>query len=192
MANVKIKQTEILSDEHYTLKRITFDLQKKNGDWETQQREIFDHGNAASALLYDPNRRTVILTRQFRLPTYINGNPTGNLLEACAGLLEEGEDPAETIKREILEETGYEVKEVEKIMEVYTSAGSLTELLHLYIAPYTPEQKKAEGGGLEEEGEEVHVLEMPFDEAVHLLEKGEIKDAKTVMLLQYALLKKLF
>lgn len=191
MADVRIKNTKILSNEHYTLKKITFDIKKKNGEWETQHREVFDHGNAAAALLYNKDNRTLILTQQFRIPTLLNGNPGGMLLECCAGLLDEGEAPDDTIIREIEEETGYKVDKAGKVLECFTSAGSLTELIYLYIAEYRPEQKVSEGGGLAEEGEEVKVLELPFDDVVKDLEEGRIKDAKTIMLLQYALLKKL-
>jgi GDP-mannose pyrophosphatase NudK len=191
MSKVRIKNTKKLSDEHYTLKRIEFSIQKKTGEWEDQQREVYDHGNAVAALLYNKEQGTVILTRQFRIATFVNGNETGMLTEACAGLLEEGESPDETVKREITEETGYEVSEVRKVYDVYSSAGSLTELLYLYIAPYTKDQKVSKGGGLEEEGEEVEVIEMPFDEAWNLMQENKLNDAKTVMLLQYVKLMEL-
>jgi nudix-type nucleoside diphosphatase (YffH/AdpP family) len=191
MATIEIKDCEILSDAHYTLKRYTYEMQMGNGKKESLQREVYDHGNAATALLYNREHRSIILTRQFRLPTYLNGNKDGFLLETCAGLLEEGEDPATTMKREILEETGYAVNKVEKVFEAYTSAGSLTELVHFYIAAYNGSQKKEEGGGLEEEGEDIRVIEMPFENALSMMERGEIKDIKAILLLQYALLKEL-
>lgn len=191
MADVKIKDEKILSDEHYTLKRIDFELKKKNGEWEEQKREVFDHGNAVTALLYNTEKKTVILTRQFRIASFVNGNKSGMLLETPAGLLEENEPPEEAILREIKEETGYEITGVQKVYEAYSSAGSLTELIHYYVAPYTDEQKVSQGGGLEEEGEEVKVIEMPFDQAIQKLDNGEIRDAKTITLLQYALLKNL-
>ena len=191
MAEVKLKNTEILSDAHYLLKKVSFDLKKKDGTWETQEREVYDHGNAATALLYNKAQRTIILTRQFRVPTYLNGNPTGMLLETCAGLLEEGEDPDETIIREIKEETGYAIDAVQKIYEAYTSAGSLTELLYLYIAEYKKEQKVSTGGGLPDEGEEIKIVELDFDEALQLMDSGGIKDVKTILLLQYARLKQI-
>ena len=191
MAEVKLKNTEILSDAHYLLKKVSFDLKKKDGTWETQEREVYDHGNAATALLYNKAQRTIILTRQFRVPTYLNGNPTGMLLETCAGLLEEGEDPDETIIREIKEETGYAIDAVQKIYEAYTSAGSLTELLYLYIAEYRKEQKVSTGGGLPDEGEEIKIVELDFDEALQLMDSGGIKDVKTILLLQYARFKQI-
>jgi GDP-mannose pyrophosphatase NudK len=189
MAQVKINDVKILSDEHYVLKKLDFELQQDNGDWKNKKREVFDHGNAVTALLYNKEEKTIILTRQFRIATYVNGNASGMLTETCAGLIDKNETPEETIKREIKEETGYELSCVEKVYQAYTSAGSLTELLYLYVAPYTKTQKVSEGGGLKNEGEHVQVLEMPFEEAKSMLENGEIQDAKTIILLQYALLK---
>jgi GDP-mannose pyrophosphatase NudK len=189
MAQVKINDAKILSDEHYVLKQLDFAIQKKNGEWENQKREVFDHGNAVTALLYNKEDRTVILTKQFRIATYVNGNNSGMLVETCAGLIDGNEPPDEAIIREIKEETGYQISNVEKVYQAYTSAGSLTELLYLYVAPYTKAQKVAKGGGLEEEGEEVKIMEMPFEQAIRMLENGEIVDAKTIMLLQYAQLK---
>jgi nudix-type nucleoside diphosphatase (YffH/AdpP family) len=191
MAEVKIIDTQILSDKKYTLKMVNFEYRFKNGKWEKQGREVFDHGNAASALLYNKEKRTVILVQQFRIATYLNKNNTGILIETCAGLLEENEPPEESIKREIEEETGFVVNSVNKVTEVYTSAGSLTELLYLYTAEYSPDQRKSKGGGLEEEGEELDVLEIPFDRALEMVDNGEIKDAKTIILLQHARLKQL-
>jgi len=192
MAQVKIKKEEVLSDEHYTLKRYTFDIQKKNGEWETQDREVFDHGNAATVLLYNPQEKTVVLTKQFRIATYVNGNASGMLIETPAGLLEEGEAPEKTMIREIKEETGYEINNVQKIYEAYSSAGAFTEIIHFYIATYTRQQKVEEGGGLEEEGEEIKVMEVSFEKALQMIESGEIKDLKTITLLHYAQVKQLF
>ncbi|HUC82513.1 MAG TPA: NUDIX domain-containing protein [Flavisolibacter sp.] len=186
MAQVNIKKEEVLSDEHYTLKKYTFDIQKGNGEWETQEREVFNHGNAATVLLYNPDEKTVLLTKQFRIATYVNGNGSGMLVETPAGLLEEGEAPEKTMLREIKEETGYEVTEVQKVYEAYSSAGAFTELIHFYVAPYSKQQKVTKGGGLEEEGEEIRVMEVPFEKAISMIESGEIKDAKTILLLLHA------
>jgi GDP-mannose pyrophosphatase NudK len=186
MAQVNIREEKILSDEHYVLKRYEFDIRKKSGEWDTQKREVFDHGNAVTVLLYNKEAQTVLLTKQFRIATFVNGNKDGMLIETPAGLLEEKEAPEDAMLREIKEETGYAVTEIRKIYEAYTSAGSLTELVYFYVAPYNKSQKVAKGGGLEEEGEELNVLEMPFSEALKLVESGEIKDAKTILLLQYA------
>lgn len=192
MAKVDITQNKVLSDKKYTLTEVHFEMEKKDGSREAQHREVFDHGNAATVLMYNKAARTIILTRQFRIATYVNGNATGMLLETPAGLLEEGEEPADTMLREIKEETGYAIEQVQKIYEAYTSAGSVTELLYLYIAEYRKDQKVEKGGGLEEEGEEITVVEMSFDEAKQMLEEGKIRDAKTILLLQYAVLKGLF
>lgn len=191
MAQVRISGEKILSNEHYLFKRIDFDIQKNDGRWESQKREVFDHGNAVTVLLYNREEKTIILTRQFRVATYINGNSSGMLLEAPAGLLDGNEPPEEAVIREIREETGYEIPSVQQVYEAYSSAGSVTELIYYYVAPYSNEQKVGKGGGLEEEGEDVQVVEMPFADAVQQLDNGEIRDAKTIVLLQYALLKNL-
>ncbi|HEX8332190.1 MAG TPA: NUDIX domain-containing protein, partial [Segetibacter sp.] len=140
--------------------------------------------------LFNKSKETVVLTRQFRVGSYINGNPEGKLIETCAGILEDN-TPEEGILREIEEETGYKLTEVIKVFEAYMSPGSISEILHFFVAPYTPEQKITKGGGLEEEQEEIEVLEMPFDKAYGMIDTGEIKDAKTIMLLQYAKINKL-
>lgn len=186
--NVSIEKTEILSDNWYTLKKITFNIKKENGDTETQSREAYDRGNGAVILLYNTHTKNVILTKQFRLPTYINGNPDGMLIEACAGLLD-NDNPEDCVKRETEEETGYKISKVEKIFEAYMSPGSVTEILHFFIAEYSDDMKINDGGGLEEEGESIEVLQLPFDETLSMIDNGEIKDAKTIMLLQYLRLK---
>ena len=187
-SRIKILKTEILSDNWYTLNKVTFNIQKKDGTTETQSREAYDRGNGAVILLYNTTTNTVILTRQFRLPTYINGNTTGMLIEACAGLLD-NDNPEDCIKRETEEETGYKISKVEKVFEAYMSPGSVTEILHFFIAEYSNEMKITNGGGLEEEGENIEVLELPFDKALTMIDSGEVKDAKTIMLLQYLRLK---
>ena len=188
--SIHIKQEEVLSKKKYLLKSVSFDYQKEDGTRQTKKNEVYDMGNATSVLLYNKEQKKVILTKQFRLPTYLNGNTSGQLLETCAGKLDE-ESPEEGIKREIAEETGYKIDRVERVMDVYTSPGTVTELLYLFVAAYTPDMKQGEGGGLKEEQEDVQVLEMPFEEAMNLLKRGEIKDAKTVILLQYAALHQL-
>lgn len=188
--NIHIEKTEILSDNWYTLKKITFNILKKDGTTETQSREAYDRGNGAVILLYNSAEKTVILTKQFRMPTYINGNTDGMLIEACAGLLD-NDHPEECIKRETEEETGYKISEVEKVFEAYMSPGSVTEILHFFIAEYSSEMKITNGGGLEEEGEDIEVLEINIEKALQMIDSGEIKDAKTIMLLQHVRLKKL-
>lgn len=184
MDNIKILETKILSDNWYVLKKITYEYLKKDGTWEKQNREAYDRGNGATILLYNKEQRTVILTRQFRMPTFINGNETGMMIEACAGLLDE-DNPEDCIRRETEEETGYKITDVRKVFEAYMSPGSVTEVLHFFVAEYAPSMKVAEGGGVDGEQENIEVLELPFDEAMAMMENGEIRDAKTIMLLQY-------
>lgn len=182
---IEITETKILSDNWYTLRKITYNYLKNDGQWETQSREAYDRGNGATILLYNKNTKTVILTRQFRMPTYLNGNETGMMIEACAGLLDE-DNPEECIRRETEEETGYKISSVEKLFEVYMSPGSVTEIIHFFAAEYTKDMKVSEGGGVEGEHENIEVLEYDFDTAYNMIKTAEIKDAKTIMLLQYA------
>jgi GDP-mannose pyrophosphatase NudK len=180
---VRILKTEILSDNWYTLKKVTFDYLRKNGTWTHQNREAYDRGNGATILLYNKGKRTIILIRQFRLPTYVNGNEDGMLIEACAGLLDL-DNPEDCIRRETEEETGFTIQDVKKIFEAYMSPGSVTEILYFFIAEYTREMKTSAGGG-EGDNEDIEVLELPFDKALKMIDTGEIKDGKTIMLLQY-------
>lgn len=182
---IKIKQTELLSDNWYTLNKVTYDYQKTNGEWETQSREAYDRGNGATILLYNTEKKTIILTKQFRLPTYINGNQSGMLIEACAGLLDK-DNAEDCIRKETEEETGYKISKVKKIFESYMSPGSVTEILYFFVAEYNETMKVSEGGGLQEEQENIEVLEFNFEEAFNMIYTGEIKDGKTIMLLQYA------
>ncbi len=176
---------EVLSNNWYTLNKVTFEYLKKDGTWQIQYREAYDRGNGAAILLYNPESKTVILTRQFRMPSYINGNESGMLIEACAGLLDE-HDPEECIRRETEEETGYKVRDVKKVFEAYMSPGSVTEIVYHFVAEYSKDMKITEGGGLEHEQEDIEVLEIPFEKAYSMIETGEIRDGKTILLLQYA------
>jgi nudix-type nucleoside diphosphatase (YffH/AdpP family) len=187
---VKILKTEILSNNWYTLKKITYDFQRKDGKWITQNREAYDRGNGSTILLYNKEKKTVILTRQFRLPTFINGNDSGMLIETCAGLLDK-DNAEDCIRRETEEETGYKVSSVKKIFEAYMSPGSVTEVLYFFIAEYSKNMKVNEGGGVDEH-EDIEVIEMDFEKAYDQIKTGEIKDGKTIMLLQYAKLNNLF
>lgn len=182
--NIKILDTKVLSDNWYVLRKITYEYTKRDGSTLTQSREAYDRGNGATILLYNKAQKTVILTRQFRLPTYVNGNASGMLIEACAGLLDK--DNAEAcIRRETAEETGYKITDVRKIFEAYMSPGSVTEILYFFIAEYVQEMKVAEGGGVEHEEENIEVLELGIEQAMQMIATGEIKDGKTIMLLQY-------
>ena len=187
-SNVKILSTEILSKNWYTLRKVTYEYLRKDGNWQTQSREAYDRGNGAAILLYNTTLKTVILIRQFRMPTFINGNASGMLIEACAGLLDK-DNPEDCIKRETEEETGYKITDVKKVFEAYMSPGSVTEMLYFFIAEYSHDMKVNDGGGIEHEQEEMDVLELPIDKALQMIETGEIQDSKTIMLLQYIRLK---
>jgi nudix-type nucleoside diphosphatase (YffH/AdpP family) len=173
------------------LHKVTFDYLKHDGTWEQQAREVYDRGNGAVILLYNRFKGTVVLTRQFRMPTYLNGNGSGMMIEACAGLLD-GDGPEECIKKEVEEETGYLVNDVKKVFESYMSPGSVTEILHFFIGSYEERFRVGQGGGAEDETENIEVLEYSFDTAMEMVRSGAIKDAKTIMLLQYAKLEGLF
>ncbi|WP_169083910.1 GDP-mannose pyrophosphatase NudK [Paenibacillus sp. PL91] len=183
--NIELVKEEILSNNWYVLKKMTFKYQKRDGSWETQAREAYDRGNGAAILLYNREKQTVILTRQFRMPTYMNGNETGILIEACAGLLDK-DSPEDCIRRETEEETGFRVTNVHKVGEAYMSPGSVTEILYFFVAEYASHMQTGLGGGAEKEQEEIEVLELPFGQALDMVENGEIRDAKTIMLLQHA------
>jgi GDP-mannose pyrophosphatase NudK len=180
----------LLSNNWYTLNKYSFEYQKPNGNWELQYREAYDRGNGSTILLYNSAKGTVILTRQFRLPTYVNGNTDGMLIETCAGLLDK-DNAEDCIRKEAEEETGYKIDKVKKIFEAYMSPGSVTEILYFFIAEYSDDMKVSEGGGLEHEQENIQVLEIEFNTAYSMIESGEIMDGKTIMLLQYAKLNNL-
>jgi GDP-mannose pyrophosphatase NudK len=184
MEQIKIINEELLSDNWYTLKKYTYEILKQDGIRQIQTREVYDRGNGAVILLYNQEFKTVILTRQFRLPSFVNGNTKGSLIEACAGLLDR-DNPEEAIRRETEEETGYRIKDVRKIFDSYMSPGSVSEILYFFIAEYTPSMKVHAGGGIEHEQEDIEVLEISFDKAYNMIATGEIRDAKTIMLLQY-------
>ena len=192
MNSSKIKniKKEVLSDNWYTLNKFTYDFKLQNESWVTHQRESYDRGNGAVILLYNPAKKTVILTKQFRLPTYVNGNDDGFMIEACAGVLDD-DSPEDCIKKETEEETGYRITRVKKILEAYSSPGSVTEILYYFVAEYSDDMKVNDGGGLEHESEDIEVLELGFMEAIEMMNPGIIKDAKTVILLQYALINNL-
>lgn len=184
---VRVHKVEILSDDWYLLKKTTFDFLRSDGTWQQQSRETYDRGNGATILLYNLVQRTVILVRQFRFPAFVNGW-NDLLIEAPAGLLDEA-SPDERIKLEVEEETGYRVSQVRKIFDAYMSPGSVTEKLYFFVAEYDTNSKVSDGGGMEHEGEDIGVLELNIDEALAMIDAGEIVDGKTIMLLQYAALK---
>jgi nudix-type nucleoside diphosphatase (YffH/AdpP family) len=183
---IRVKDIRLLSDNHYILKAATFEWRRANGEWQTQHRESYDRGNAATLLPYNLAQRTVVLVRQFRYPAYVNGYDD-LLIEAAAGLLD-NETPEVRIRAEVEEETGYRLGEIRKIFEAFMSPGSVTEKLHFFVGAYEPKMKIGNGGGLADEGEDIEVLELPIDQALAMIGDGRIVDAKTIMLLQYAAL----
>ena len=186
--DVVVTDVELLAAAWHVLRRTTLQRRRSDGQWVTEQRETYDRGNGATLLPYDPERRTVLLTRQFRYPVYVNGHPDGMLLETAAGLLDD-DSPEDAVRREVEEELGITVGEVQHVFDVFMSPGSVTERLHFYAAPYTPASRTDAGGGLIDDGEDIEALELPFEQALDMIETGEIADAKTIMLLQWAALR---
>jgi len=180
--NIEVIKDKVLSDNYFILRNITYDLTRKNGDVIRHKREVYDRGNGATILLYNPNKKSVVLIRQFRVATWVNGNEDGRLIETCAGLLDDDE-PEVCIRKEAVEETGYAVSEVRKVFELYMSPGGVTEIVHFFIARYDDSIRANSGGGVEDE--DIEVLELPFAQALEMMKSGEIRDGKAVILLQY-------
>ncbi|ECG1192606.1 GDP-mannose pyrophosphatase NudK [Salmonella bongori] len=180
--NITLIKDKILSDNYFTLRNITYDLPRRNGEVIRHKREVYDRGNGATILLYNSTKKTVVLVRQFRVATWVNGNDDGMLIETCAGLLD-NDEPEVCIRKEAIEETGYEVGEVRKVFELYMSPGGVTELIHFFIAEYRDSQRASTGGGIEDE--DIEVLELPFSRALEMVRSGEIRDGKAVLLLNY-------
>ena len=176
-----IRET-LLSDNWYTLKKYTFELLRRDGRWQEQSREAYDRGNGAVILLYNREKQTVVLVRQFRIATWVNGNEDGMLIETCAGLLD-SDEPEECVRKEAIEETGFEVGEVRKLFELFMSPGGVTELIYFFIAEYNDTQRANDGGGVDDE--DIEVLELPYHRALEMMANGEIRDGKAVILLQY-------
>ena len=184
-------QIDVLSDHWYVLRRAEFDYRHRDGTVSREIREAYDRGNGVVILLHDPAAGTVLLTRQFRLPIYLNGHPDGMLIEAAAGLLDEAdEDPETAIRREAEEEAGVRVGEIRRLFRLYMSPGSVTEHVTFFAATYSHEQRVTAGGGLADEGEDIEAIELTLDEALAMVERGEIDDGKTVLLLQWAALQR--
>jgi len=184
-SNVNIKKITNLSNDWYTLDKVNFDYKTKKGKWQNQNRESYNRGDGAAILVYNSTKKTVILTKQFRMPTYLNANSNGMLIEVCAGLLDKN-DPLTCIINEVEEEIGYKINNATKIFELYSSPGAVTELIHYFIAEVNDTMKISEGGGLASETEDIEVLEISFEKALTMISNGDIKDAKTIVLLQYA------
>lgn len=180
--NIDLIKDKILSENYFVLRNITYDLTRKDGEVVRHKREVYDRGNGATILLYNPQKKNVVLVRQFRIATWVNGNADGRLIETCAGLLDDDE-PEACIRKEAVEETGYQVEDVRKVFELYMSPGGVTEVVHFFIGEYDDNLRTSEGGGVEDE--EIDVLEIPFSRALAMVNSGEIRDGKTVILLQY-------
>ncbi|KAA1051057.1 GDP-mannose pyrophosphatase NudK [Pseudocitrobacter sp. 73] len=179
---IELIKDKVLSDNYFILRNITYDLTRKNGDVIRHKREVYDRGNGATILLYNPRKKSVVLVRQFRVATWVNGNADGRLIETCAGLLD-NDEPEVCIRKEAIEETGYQVGEVRRVFQLYMSPGGVTEIVHLFIGEYDDNQRQTMGGGVDDE--DIEVLEIPFTEALAMMARGEICDGKTVILLQY-------
>jgi len=191
MQNLKNITKTTLSKEWATLDRIDYDYQFKNGEWKRLSRETYNRGNGAAILLYNAEKGTVILTKQFRMPSYENNKNDGMSIEVCAGAIDNTDSPFETIIRETEEEVGYKIDSAKQVLTAYMSPGALTEKMYLFTAQYTDDMKINAGGGLDAEDEDIEVLEISFTEAIEMIKEGRIIDAKTVMLLQYAQINKL-
>lgn len=179
---INVIKDKILSENYFVLRNITYELTRNNGEVVRHKREVYDRGNGATILLYNRDKKSVLLIRQFRVATWVNGNEDGRLIETCAGLLD-NDEPEVCIRKEAIEETGYQVGEVRKVFELYMSPGGVTELVHFFIAEYGDAQRVNDGGGVEDE--DIEVLEFPFSRALAMVASGEIRDGKTVILLQY-------
>ena len=186
MESIQVKEVTVLSDSWYVLKKTRFERKRRDGTWQELTRETYDRGNGATILLYNLERKSVILTRQFRYPAFVNGHD-GLLIEAAAGLLDEA-SPEERIRAEAAEETGFHVENVKRVFDAFMSPGSVTERLHFFVAQYTSDNRRSDGGGNAHEGEDIEVLEMPLDDALAGIDSGMIQDGKTIILLQYAAL----
>ena len=187
--DVVVRDVEVVSDGWHVLRRTTLDVRRRDGRWDRQQRETYDRGNGAAVLPHDAERDTVLLTRQFRWPAYVNGHPDGMLVEAAAGLLDE-DDPETAVRREAAEELGIRLGTLTKVFDAFMSPGSVTERVHGYVGAYTPADLVHAGGGLEDEGEDIEVLELPLDEALAMVADGRVADGKTIMLLQWVALQR--
>lgn len=180
--NINVIKNKILSENYFVLRNITYDLTQRDGQVVQHKREVYDRGNGATVLLYNSQKQSVVLVRQFRIATWVNGNADGMLIETCAGLLD-SDEPEECVRKEAIEETGFEVGEVRKLFELFMSPGGVTELIHFFIAEYNDTQRANDGGGVDDE--EIEVLELPYHRALEMMANGEIRDGKAVILLQY-------
>lgn len=180
--NINVIKDKVLSENYFVLRNITYDLTQRDGQIVQHKREVYDRGNGATVLLYNSQKQSVVLVRQFRIATWVNGNADGMLIETCAGLLDDAE-PEDCIRKEAIEETGYQVNNVRKVFQLYMSPGGVTEIVHFFIAEYDDSLRENAGGGVDDEA--IDVLELPLSQAIEMIRSGEICDGKTVILLQY-------
>lgn len=180
--NINVIKDKILSENWFVLRNMTYELTRSDGSVVRHKREVYDRGNGATILLYNRHKQTVVLVRQFRIATWVNGNEDGMLIETCAGLLD-SDEPEACVRKEAIEETGFEVGEVRKLFELFMSPGGVTELIHFFIAEYNDTQRANGGGGVDDE--DIEVLELPYNRALEMMANGEIRDGKAVLLLQY-------
>ncbi|MGO1308903.1 GDP-mannose pyrophosphatase NudK [Kluyvera intermedia] len=180
--NINVIKDKVLSENYFVLRNITYDLTQRDGQTVQHKREVYDRGNGATVLLYNSQKQSVVLVRQFRIATWVNGNADGMLIETCAGLLDDDE-PEDCIRKEAIEETGYQVNNVRKVFQLYMSPGGVTEIVHFFIAEYDDSLRENAGGGVDDEA--IDVLELPLSQAIEMIRSGEICDGKTVILLQY-------
>jgi len=182
--NVHIRHIQVIPSGFYALRRYTFDLRRRDGSWRRLQRDAYDRGDTAVVLPYCSVHGTVLLTRQFRLPTYLRNGSEGGLIEPAGGLLD-GEPPAEAVRREALEETGYQLTAVREVFRAYMSPAVLTEQVYFFVGEFDPDGRVTDGGGIAAEGEDIEVMEIALDEAIAMIDRGEIVDARAILLLQY-------
>jgi GDP-mannose pyrophosphatase NudK len=190
MASINILNSETLSEKKYLLQNITFEITDRSGQLQVQKREAYIRPPGATLLLYNPDQEKILLSKQFRLPAWLI-DQSGDVIETCAGIIDENETPDQAVVREAEEELGYSVPSVRKIGEIYPTPGAVSELIHLYIAEYSDDMKVHAGGGKTDEGEDIEVLELSFDKARSMLARGEFTDAKTIILIQYAIINEL-
>ena len=185
-AKAEIAGEKTLADQWTRLSSFELDYTDSQGEKHRLEREVYHRTPAACILLYDPKRETVVLVRQFRLPAQLIGEPAW-MIEVPAGLLD-GDHPDAAIRREAMDETGFRVRDVRFLFKALTSPGSITEIIHFFAAVIDTSDRVATGGGLAEEHEDIEVLEVRLSEALAMIESGDIYDAKTIMLLQWAVL----
>jgi nudix-type nucleoside diphosphatase (YffH/AdpP family) len=179
---VRLRDEHVLSHKRYKLSEYAFDYRRGDGTWQHQTREVFDRKHAAAVLPIDRARGTAILVSQFRLPPFLTGHKKP-MVEAIAGALD-NDDPETCVRREAMEEAGLKIENPKEVFHCFMSPGAVTERMHLFVADYSAASRTAKGGGIEDE--DIEILELPLDRALAMVASGEICDAKTIVLLQWA------